>query len=98
MQLQETILKLIGEKLSFLSTDEYIANTDNADDFRQSIHPKARENKEDPAFNNIEYYQVFSSKFGFIPNLSIVDLLFNMGNSTIDILRKSSVEKPWQTH
>ncbi len=29
------------------------------------------------------YYQVFASKFGFTPNLSIMDLLFNMGPESI---------------
>ena len=28
------------------------------------------------------YYQIFNSKFGFTPNLSIIDLLFNMGNES----------------
>jgi len=34
------------------------------------------------------YYQVFSQKYGFIPNLSVVDLLFNMGNEAIFFLVK----------
>ena len=29
------------------------------------------------------YYQVFSSKYGFIPNLSVMDLLFNEGPESI---------------
>ncbi len=29
------------------------------------------------------YYQVFASKHGFLPDLSIIDLLFNMGNEAI---------------
>ena len=29
------------------------------------------------------YYQVYQQKHGFLPNLSILDLLFNMGNETI---------------
>lgn len=31
----------------------------------------------------IPYYQVFQSRHGFLPDLSIVDLLFNMGNEAI---------------
>ena len=32
-----------------------------------------------PAFEVRPYYQMFASKHGFLPNLSIVDLLFNQG-------------------
>ena len=32
-----------------------------------------------PAFEVRPYYQVFAQKHGFLPDLSIVDLLFNMG-------------------
>lgn len=34
------------------------------------------------------YYQVFQQKHGFLPNLSIIDLIFNMGNESIILLRK----------
>ena len=32
------------------------------------------------------YYQVYQSKYGFLPNLSILDLLFNEGNEAIFFL------------
>jgi hypothetical protein len=34
-----------------------------------------------------EYYQVFSQKFGFAPNLSILDLLFNEGTEAMAVVR-----------
>ena len=36
------------------------------------------------------YYQVFSTRNGFIPTLSIVDLLFNMGPEGLIVLRDAS--------
>ncbi len=35
------------------------------------------------------YYQVFAARHGFLPNLSIVDLLFNMGPEGVLVLRDS---------
>lgn len=32
-----------------------------------------------PGFPHIDYYQVWSDKYGFTPGLSILDLIFNMG-------------------
>jgi len=37
------------------------------------------------------YPQVFEHKFGFTPNLSILDLLFNMGPEMISIIKASSI-------
>ncbi|NNF20971.1 MAG: hypothetical protein HKN67_03440 [Saprospiraceae bacterium] len=38
-----------------------------------------------------EYEQVFGFKFGFVQNLSILDLLFNLGPETIQWLRDSKL-------
>ena len=52
-------------------------------DFRYSITPK----KEIEGKSFKEYTQVFSTKFSFKPNLSIIDLLFNLGPETKDYLK-----------
>lgn len=46
-------------------------------DFRSRIHPKKE--LQETGFQPTPYYQVFDRKFGFLPNLSILDLAFNMG-------------------
>lgn len=52
-------------------------------DYRNIIHPKKAVSEVDPGFKARPYYQVFDRKFGFQPNLSILDLLFNMGPESI---------------
>ncbi|MDR0976570.1 MAG: WbqC family protein [Prevotellaceae bacterium] len=63
-------------------TDAYRADLPPAADFRERIHPKRSCSADDPAFVSRPYYQVFEAKHGFLPNLSIVDLLFNMGTES----------------
>lgn len=59
------------------------------DDFRERIHPKKDFRLEDPAFFPQPYYQVFQERHGFLPNLSIIDLLFNMGPESLLVLQQS---------
>jgi hypothetical protein len=42
--------------------------------------------KKETSINYPVYQQVFTTKHGFIPHLSIVDLLFNQGPQSIDYL------------
>lgn len=62
----------------------------NEIDLRESIHPKKDYKIADPYFIAKSYYQVFEQKFGFIDNMSIIDLLFNMGNESLIILNQSN--------
>ena len=53
----------------------------NPIDLRSSINPKHPD--ADAHFIPRRYYQVYERKHGFQPNLSIIDLLFNMGPESI---------------
>ena len=50
-------------------------------DFRSLIRPKHAQ--PDAEFEARPYWQVFGQKNGFLPNLSVLDLLFNMGNEAV---------------
>ena len=50
-------------------------------DFREVIH--AKHPKDDPDFQPRSYWQVFQHRYGFLPNLSILDLLFCMGPEAV---------------
>ena len=56
-------------------------HTSQSVDYRSAIRPKNPE--ADPDFESRPYYQVWQQKNGFLANLSILDLLFNMGNESI---------------
>ena len=63
------------------------------DDFRELIHPKRPATEVDSTFHPVPYYQVFQERLGFLPNLSIVDLLFNMGPESLLVLQQSVVNQ-----
>ncbi len=60
-------------------------------DMRNAIHPKKHCRRPDPHFQPIGYPQVFLEKHGFIPNLSILDLLFCTGPQARLLLEGSFV-------
>lgn len=88
----EALHRLVCELLSFTPqvsvSDEYVADTAGWTDLRQLLSPKQPLASLE-RFRSVDYYQVFASRLGFLPNLSIVDLLFNFGPESRLILRKS---------
>ncbi len=59
-------------------------------DLRDSIHPKKPAMLMDRLQMNKPYWQVFTARQGFVPNLSILDLLFNEGPNAISFLESES--------
>lgn len=88
------ICRQIDLDVHISATNEYVpadALPAHVDDFRELIHPKIKIETFDKHFFAKPYYQVFREKHGFLPNLSIVDLLFNMGPESLLVLRDTLV-------
>jgi hypothetical protein len=84
---QKTILKFMNVEVDIQFTSNYKELPFLFDDFSDYIHPKKRMKKPDNDFNPKNYYQVFETRFGFVTNLCIADLLFNMGPNSLEILK-----------
>lgn len=57
------------------------------EDYREVIHPKRENTVMRDLGMERPYWQVFRDKYGFVPGLSIMDLLFNEGPESICWLR-----------
>ena len=68
------ILEFLKLNVSYNFSNDYHREYSEALDFRTSIHPKQSFGR-----NLKTYFQVFDERNGFLPNLSIADLLFNQG-------------------
>lgn len=62
-------------------TDSYIESYSEVEDFRFLV-----EAKKEPIYDLKSYTQVFDNKYGFIGNLSILDLLFHEGTNALSYL------------
>lgn len=98
LKMQELVCNLINLRPNISLTDRYEAQGDFID-LRNTITPKLRaktpytipalttQPAPDPAAHT--YYQVFYGRHGFLPDLSVADLLFNMGPESLLVLRNS---------
>jgi len=86
-EIQSKMIELLNLQIEIQLTGEYKKKQDDTIlDLREAIHPK----KENKLVNCKPYYQVFEQRFGFLQNLSIIDLLFNMGNESVFSLIQDS--------
>lgn len=72
--LLQLVLKNLKIKTSLMFTDDYERIYPGREDFRSAINPKQPGMPQQKA-----YFQVFEERQGFLPDLSIIDLLFNQG-------------------
>lgn len=84
--LVKLVLKCLKLNLSIENTFEYNKNLAEDLDYRNRFSAK-KNNPENELLINKKYWQVFEEKFGFTPNLSILDLLFNLGPDAKGVLR-----------
>jgi len=81
-QLLRMVLGFIKLKTDLHFTEEYLPTHPGLTDYRASFSAK----KETGFEQQKTYFQVFEERKGFIPNLSIADLLFNQGPQSINYL------------
>ncbi|HNQ67351.1 MAG TPA: WbqC family protein [Bacteroidales bacterium] len=84
----EIVFKILNLSPVYDYSNKYIED-DDIKDYRNLIHPKSHKSSEDKEFKQAEYIQVFSDRHGFVEDLSIIDLIFNMGPLSISTLEKS---------
>lgn len=73
-ELLKVCLKLMKLDIALKYSEHYYLKDESDTDYRMVISPKNKESVSTPT-----YLQVFSEKFPFEPNLSVVDVLFNHG-------------------
>ena len=80
----ELVSKCLGMSFDYSKTEEYFQNPVQTD-------YRALANGKKDSFEFETYPQVFEEKFGYINNLSILDLLFNEGRHALSYLKKQTL-------
>lgn len=86
--LRETVCRLLGFDCDLSYSSEYVVCGEGMNDLRELIHPKRVSPESDRL---LRYYQVFEQRNGFIADLSVLDLLFNMGPESLFLLKNEPV-------
>lgn len=83
------LLVLLDLEADLAPTSDFLPpqETGTTEDLRYIIQP--RRGGEVPAFQPQPYYQGYGQRYGFTPDLSILDLLFEQGPEALLILRDS---------
>lgn len=76
MQIIGFFCRKIGIRPEIRLTESFAL--EQPEDFRFSIHPKKQR-----VLDIRPYWQVFREKFGFVPGMSVMDLLFNEGPESL---------------
>ncbi len=87
--LMKLLIELLQIEVNWTLTEQYEKSSSNKLDLRGSIVPNPRYQKNRHLSQMVAYPQVFQEKHGFIPNLSILDLLFCTGPQANLILENS---------
>ena len=84
----ELLCSLLDIDVSLAMTESFAPPHDTDSDLRYAIRPK--QPPADDSFTPVPYYQVYAQRHGFLPNLSILDLLFNEGPQAVITLMKAA--------
>lgn len=83
--MQWVLNKLKSSPKIHFTTQYQLSHSDDIFDARNTILPKNYQLLSEP----IKYTQVFEDRVGFMPNMSILDLLFSVGPSALTYLKSN---------
>lgn len=97
-ELTDTIARLVGLEVAWQETVDFVPPLDESThvDWRYGIRPK--QPREDVYFSPEPYYQPYADRLGFVSNLSMLDLLFNMGPESLLVLQSSILTPHTPSH
>jgi len=81
----EVINRCLNLEVIFTKSDQFSKSTSDLD-YRFLVNAR-----KESIINNPSYIQVFQDKYGFINNLSILDLLFNEGPNALTYLKQNPI-------
>lgn len=81
LRVHELVMEALQLEKKTGHTTEYLTTVE--EDYRYLANAKLK-----PSYQQEPYQQVFTEKYGFIPNLSILDLLFNEGPNALSYLEQ----------
>ena len=81
--INNAILTSLKHEPEIRISEKYISETDGYEDLRSEIHPKKQITSH---YKVNSYPQVFDDRMEFLPNISVLDLLFNEGPAAYQLL------------
>ncbi len=83
LQSLQLIQSILQKNTSYsMSTSYVLSPSDDIKDFRQSFSTQSKVHHE----NLPQYWQTFQERHGFLPNLSMLDILFCCGQETLSLI------------
>ena len=86
LNLMNRLLELLGLEISVVTTSEYLIEPPQKD---LRYLASAKQEKQ---YSFTPYTQVLEAHHGFLPNLSVLDLLFNEGPNALEYLESQQIE------
>jgi hypothetical protein len=80
------INQAIGIEPEIRNTESFVSSYHNSNDMRYNFSPKVGKASIEKRMDN--YFQVFAQENGFLSDLSIIDLLFNLGSESYGYIKK----------
>jgi hypothetical protein len=86
-----SLVNELGLSVEIDYTKEFVTDSTGWLDMRFVLSPKNKVENTGTSIKLDPYYQVFQDRHGFIPNASILDLIFNLGPDTGEYLEKMAL-------